>query len=145
MSDFNRCCLDGYLTAACKHCPHWVNGTFSNPHGFGYLLGHGCACPFPIAECNHFTNFERISQLVRHKNESSYDFVMRKLDKRIKGTPMYIEEANWLLEGTGIYIDSNVYVEGFCVCINENQPIYGYNTPRAALNAALEYMKKGDC
>lgn len=40
-------CFEGYLTAECKDCPFWKDG--SSP-----MVGIGCACPFPIMRCDSF-------------------------------------------------------------------------------------------
>ena len=42
-----RSCFDGYLTDGCVTCPDWADG--SDPS-----KGFGCACHFPIMECEHF-------------------------------------------------------------------------------------------
>ena len=138
MDAFNKNCFDGYLTAGCKHCCDWADGSDPN-------RGIGCACHFPIMECNHFSNFYNISEMERDENESSYDFVMRKLSKRIKGTPMYLEEANWLLGKStiSIYQDFRTMPKVTYMWFGIMSQDEGYNTPRGALNAALRYMKNG--
>ena len=72
----------------------------------------------------------------------SYERIRSILDKRPKGTPMSLEEANMILDKSSVHIGldprDNKYF--WFAIMNDNG---GYNTPRGALNAAVEYLKNG--
>lgn len=69
-----------------------------------------------------------------------YEFIKRKLDARKKGTPMSLEEANNILEGStiSIHLEGEKYMWFAIMCEH-----HGFNTPRGALNDAIEYYKNG--
>lgn len=65
MYNFN--CLKGYLTPACATCPDWADGSDDR--------GIGCACHFPIGDCEHFAEMERNDPRNQHqcRNCANYD------------------------------------------------------------------------
>lgn len=74
---------------------------------------------------------------------TDFELVKSRLDARKKGTPMDLEEANKIFKDTTIYIykfpNRNQY--GWSAIMGED----GYfNTPRSAVNSALEYLKSGN-
>ena len=72
----------------------------------------------------------------------SYELIKQRLDKRPKGTPMSVEEANELLDRSSVHIGFNPRDNKYFwfAIMNDDG---GYNTPRGALNAAVEYLKNG--
>lgn len=74
------------------------------------------------------------------KRGMGYEFVKGKLDARKKGTPMSLEESNYILEGSTISIHRDGEKYMWFAIMSECS---GYNTPRGALNDAMEYYKNG--
>ena len=70
-----------------------------------------------------------------------FEIVEERLSKRVNGIPMDLEEANNLLSDTTFIIIENDEKYMLFGIMYETQ--YIYNTPRAALNAAIECMKDG--
>lgn len=69
-----------------------------------------------------------------------YEFIKDKLDARKNGTPMSLEEANYILEGSTISIHRDGEKYMWFAIMSERS---GFNTPRGALNDAMEYYKNG--
>ena len=72
----------------------------------------------------------------------SFELVKSRLDARKKGTPMSLEEAQEIFNNTTIDIGlstKNKKYYWFAIMSDCG----GFNTPRGAVNDALEYLKNG--
>lgn len=69
-----------------------------------------------------------------------FELVKSRLDCREKGTPMSLEEARNLFDGTTIFIyQAKNGKYGWMAIMSEDE---GYNTPRSAVNSALSYLER---
>lgn len=76
--------------------------------------------------------------------ESAYDCVMRRLAAREKGAPMTLEEAQEIVKYTRINIVVDPYDNKYRWFTTMSE-WGGFNTPREALDDAVQYLKGCGC
>ena len=70
-----------------------------------------------------------------------HELVKNRLASIVDGTPMSLEEARNLFDGTTVFIyQSKDGKYGWTAIMSEDS---GYNTPRSAVNGALAYLERG--